>query len=130
MLTNHLRQLGDFGRSVAIANRSMKQSAPYQNPYECNRVHYSAASAKTSRWMTWAGLIALILAGLCPVATVLGMMWSVSSIETSSSTPQPSELASDINKSIIPLYGAVPLTLIGISLLAAGLVRRNSVPSN
>jgi len=107
--------------------RSMALATMNQNPYESGPALSAAPRTSATRGMIWAGFITLLLAGLCLVATVLGMMWSFDATATSSTTPHPSDLARGINKSLIPSIAAVPLALAGITLLIAGFVRRRPV---
>jgi hypothetical protein len=77
--------------------------------------------------MIWAGLVALLLAILCLVATFFGLRAAFDAIATTSSTPLPSDLADGINRALLPSYAAAPLALLGIVLLILGLIRRQPV---
>ncbi len=82
---------------------------------------------RATRWMLWAGAVALALAALCLVATVLGMIRSFDVIANASSTPKPSELATGISLALIPSLAGGPLAIVGIVLLILGFVRRRPV---
>lgn len=73
--------------------------------------------------MIWTGAVALALAVLCLITTVLEMMWSFEAIATASSTPKPSDLANGISNALIPSIAAGPLALVGIVFLILGFVR-------
>ena len=77
--------------------------------------------------MIWAGVVALLLAVLCLVATFFGLRADFDAIVTTSSTPMPSDLAYGINLALIPSYAAAPLALAGIFLLILGSIRRKPV---
>ncbi len=97
------------------------------NPYQAGDASIAAPRTRATRWMIWAGAVALLLAVLCLIATVLGMTWSFDAIATSSTTPKPSDLASGISYPLIPSVAAVPLALVGIVLLILGFVRRRPI---
>lgn len=77
--------------------------------------------------MIWAGVVALLLAIFCLIATVVGMMWSFDAVATSGSTPSPSDLAEGISNALVFSIAAAPLALAGIAMLILGLVRRQPV---
>ena len=97
------------------------------NPYQASEASIAATRTRATRWMIWAGVVALVLAFLCLVATVLGMVWSFQAIATASSTPAPTDLARGISNALIPSIAAVPLGIIGIVFLIFGFVRRCQV---
>jgi len=97
------------------------------NPYQAGHASVAAPRTRATRWMVWTGAVALVLAAVCLIATVVGMMWSFDAIATSSSTPKPSDLANGISNALLPSIAAAPLALVGFVLLLLGLVRRRPV---
>ncbi len=98
-----------------------------QNPYQSGIASAAAPRTRATRWMVWAGAVALLLAVICLIATVVGIMWSFHVVATSSSTPEPSDLAKGISIALIPSIAAAPLALVGIVLLILGFVRRQPI---
>lgn len=94
------------------------------NPHEPGNAVTVVPRTRATRWMVWAGVVALLLAAFCLVATVVGMVWSFDAVATSSSTPKPSDLADGISTALIPSIAAAPLVLVGIVFLVLGFVRR------
>lgn len=102
----------------------MTEGMMNQNPYQSG--HASAAEPRTrsTRWMVWTGVGALLLAACCLIATVIGMMWSFNEIAASSNSPKPSDLANGISIAVFPSIAAAPLAVLGIVFLILGFVRR------
>jgi ABC-type Fe3+ transport system permease subunit len=100
------------------------------NPYKAGTASIAAPKTRATRWMIVSGAIALLLAALCFVATVVGMILSFDTIATSSSTPKASELASGISTALYSSISAALLAIVGIVLLILGFVRRQLVASS
>ena len=94
------------------------------NPYQPGNATSAEPRTNPTRWMIWAGVGSLLLAVVCLVATVIGMMWSFNEIASSTTTPKPSDLATGISYAMIPSIVAAPLALFGITFLIFGFVRR------
>ena len=97
------------------------------NPYQSGNAPAVAPRTRATRWMVWAGAVAILLAGICLIATVIGMMWSFEAVATTSATPKPSDLSNGISNALLPSIVAAPLALVGIVLLILGFVRRQPV---
>ncbi|MGY8771243.1 MAG: hypothetical protein ACKVH8_22750 [Pirellulales bacterium] len=95
-----------------------------ENPYQSSTVDLPPVKkTPVSRKLIWVGSILLVLAGLCILATVIGLVWWESAI-LDSDTPQASDLASAISRALIPLYFFWPLAIIGFTLLMIGIGTR------
>lgn len=97
-----------------------------ENPYEPATAGSSHSKTRATRWLVWSGVVCISLAALCLLATIVGMALTFESI-AESSTVEPSDLARGLNASLIPSMAAVPLAVLGVILLIAGLVRRKPV---
>lgn len=91
------------------------------NPYESGPADSSAKGrTRYSRWMCRIGIGAIVCAGLCILATVIGMMMSHSDFVNRTISPKPAEIAVSISNDLIPLQGVVPLVVIGTIFLILG----------
>jgi hypothetical protein len=81
---------------------------------------------RATRWLIWSGGVSLALAGVNVVMTVLGMMLTIRSVGNSGS-PKPSDLANGISMATLPSIFIVPLLILGVVLIIAGLVVRQPV---
>jgi len=96
-----------------------------ENAYESPTVVDTPPKTRGTRWAIWSGIVCLLLAVLCVIATVAGMIVSFNNVASDANTPSAEELAAGISRSMIPFYGAIPLGLAGVVLLVIGfLVRR------
>ena len=89
------------------------------NPYTPGIIEDKPKPRASRRWLG-AGLISLALAGLCLMATVMGMIRSFNSVARAPSSPKAAELATGISNSLIPLIGAIPLTVLGVGTVNRG----------
>lgn len=71
-------------------------------------------------WMRIAGFGAIGCAGLCVVATGIGMLWSYRNISNATVAPKPSDLANGISNALIPSLAVIPLVVVGAALLFLG----------
>jgi hypothetical protein len=55
-----------------------------ESSYEAGAETQVVSATRASRWMLVVGSISLVLAALCLIATVVGMMWSFQSLANSS----------------------------------------------
>lgn len=94
------------------------------NPYDSPSAASPPPRTQSTRWLVWSGVSCLGLAGLCLILTVVGMLASFQRIAESTTTPSPEDLASGIRLALIPSFAALPLGIIGIGLLIAGLIIR------
>ena len=94
-----------------------------ENAYESSTAIDRPRKTQVTKWAIWLGVTCLLLAALCAVATVLGIMASFRAAAGSGS-PRPADLAEGIGNSLIPAFGIVPLGLAGIVLLIIGFVVR------
>lgn len=97
------------------------------NPYEPGSALTAVPRTRATRWMILAGVVALLLAVFCLIATVVGMIWSYDVIATSGSTPAPSDIANGISTASLPSIAIGPLVLFGIIMLILGFVWRRPV---
>jgi hypothetical protein len=97
------------------------------NPYESGAPDTSAPKTRATRWLVWSGVISLILAVTCVALTTVEMTTAVNSMAGAATPPTPSELADGINTALIPSMAAVPFGVLGIVLLVAGFMVRQTV---
>ena len=97
------------------------------NPYQAGDASNAAPRTRATRWMIWAGAVTLLLAVVCVISSVFGMMSSFDTIATSPTTPDPSDLANGISSALIPSVTAAPLAILGIVLMILGFVRRRPI---
>ena len=98
-----------------------------ENPYQPGTAANATPKTCATRWLVWSGIAALLLAALCLVATVVGMILAFDTMASASTTPSPAELANGISIATIPSFAAAPLGLLGIVLLIVGFIRRRPV---
>jgi len=98
-----------------------------ENPRESGVAGSSAPKTRATRWLIWSGIASLALAATCLVVTIVGMVLTLNSIATSTTTPHPSDLAQGISTASLPSIAAVPLGILGIILLVAGFIVRQPV---
>jgi hypothetical protein len=103
-------------------------AAMNENPYESATVDGPRKTLRT-KWAIWSGVTCLLLAALCAVAAVAGMIASFRTVAAASSTPRAKDLAEEISNSLIPAFAIVPLGLAGIVLLITGFVVRRPASS-
>ncbi|MDF1843713.1 MAG: hypothetical protein P1U77_19925 [Rubripirellula sp.] len=97
------------------------------NPYQLGTTASAETKTRPTAWMVWTGIAMLLLAGVCLVITVFGMMWSFDTVATSSSTTETTALANDITLSVIPIFAGAPLAVIGVILIILGFILRRPV---
>ena len=99
-----------------------------ESPYSPGIESNGSLKTRATRWMIWVGTVALSLAGLFLLATVIGLISSFNAIANSSSTsPDPAVLARDINTALMFSIPAVPLAITGIVFLILGFIIRQPV---
>lgn len=96
------------------------------NPFKSGAILDDPRDPRATRWMLWFGGIAILLAILCLLATVAGIIWSYNSIAASSVAPKPSDVANGSSSVLILPVIAVPLFVVGLVFLILGFVRRQS----
>lgn len=89
------------------------------------------ASSKTraTRWMVSVGVTAILLAGVCLLVTVVGLVLSANSI-TAANIGDPTELADSMDRIRIAAFPAMasgPLFVVGLVFLILGFIRREPV---
>jgi len=97
------------------------------NPYESPTGVAPPRKTRGTRWAIWSGVACLLLAAICALLTVAGMVLSFQSVAESATPPRPEDLATGISIALIPAFGIVPLGLLGVVLLIVGLVVRRPV---
>ena len=101
-----------------------------ENPYASGTaISLTTPKTRANYWLVWSGAVVLVLAVICVLATIFGMIMSFDSVATSGGTTKPSDLAEGISLALIPSYAAVPLGVLGVVLLVVGLVVRRPVAS-
>ena len=98
-----------------------------ENPYRSTAHGGGSRKTRTTWWLVWSGVVSLLLAVGCLIATVVGMMASFNAIATSSGAPRPEDLAEGISYALIPGYAAIPLGLLGVILIILGFVIRRPI---
>ena len=100
------------------------------NPYEASQTTQSPPDSQLPRGLIRAGVVLLVLAGICLAATIVGMLMAYADIAGSGSAGvKPSQLAHNISNALIPAIISAPLGLIGVVLLVTGFaVRRRHSP--
>jgi hypothetical protein len=71
--------------------------------------------------------MAIVLAVSCVVASVVTMIMAFASITESATNVSPSDLAQGVGVASVPSFFAVPLGILGIVLVVAGLIVRQPV---
>ena len=97
------------------------------NAYDSPSAASPPPRTQSTRGLVWSGAVCLGLAGLCLILRVVGILYGFWRIAESTTTPTPADLASGIRLAMIPSFAAVPLGLIGLGLLIAGLIIRRPV---
>ena len=97
------------------------------NPYRSPRTGGASPRTRSTRWLVWSGIACLGLALLGLAFTVVGMIASFHTIAQSSTTPKPSDLAHGITISLFATVATMPVGIVGIVLLIAGLLIRRPV---
>jgi tRNA A-37 threonylcarbamoyl transferase component Bud32 len=105
------------------ANRKSDTPSMTENPYESANASSFPPRARATRWLIWSGIASIAMAAVCVVAIVFRMLVAFNSSATSSAT----DLAEGISVAILPSLAAVLLGILGIVLLIAGFVVRQSV---
>ena len=100
------------------------------NPYESPTGADPPRKTRATRWAIWSGVACLLLAAICFLLTVAGMVLSFGIIAQSPTTLEPADLATGISISMISTLAAIPLGLLGVVLLIVGLVVRRPVEEN
>lgn len=98
-----------------------------ENPYRSPSTGGASPRTRSTRWLVWSGIACLGLALLCLVSTVVGMVVSFHTIAHSTTTPAPADLAHGIRISMLATVAGLPLGIVGIALLIAGLIIRRPV---
>lgn len=79
---------------------------------------------RSTRWLSVAGVSALILATVCFDAAVISMFGAFQLLAEPTATVQPSELASGIGGALAFSIATLPLRYLGVVLLILGFFRR------
>lgn len=98
-----------------------------ENPYRSPSTGDPPRRTQSTRWLVWSGIVCLGLASLCLSLTVVGMIMSFDTIARSATTPKPADLAHGISTSLLPMVAGMPLGIVGLALLIAGLLIRRPV---
>ena len=98
-----------------------------ENPYRSPSTGGASPRTRSTRWLVWSGAVCLGLASLCLSLTVVGMIVSFHTIAQSSTTPKPADLAHGISIALVPTVAGMPLGIVGVGLLIAGLIIRRPV---
>jgi len=94
------------------------------NPYESPICAERPQETRPTWWAIWSGIACLLVAALCFLLTVAGMVLSFHTLAQSSTTPTPADLANGISIAMISSFAAIPLGLLGIILVIVGLAVR------
>ncbi|HUT95587.1 MAG TPA: MotA/TolQ/ExbB proton channel family protein [Thermoguttaceae bacterium] len=97
-----------------------------ENPYRSPSTGGASPRTRSTRWLVWSGAVCLGLASLCLSLTVVGMIVSFHTI-AQSQTPNPADLAHGIRMSMLATVAGMPLGIVGVGLLIAGLIIRRPV---
>jgi len=98
-----------------------------ENPYRSPSTGGPSPKTRSTRWLVWSGVVCLGLALLCLGFVVVAMLLSFHMISHSTTTPSPADLARNIRVSLLPSLAWMPLAILGIVLLIAGLLIRRPV---
>lgn len=98
-----------------------------ENSCEDGTASPPAPKTRATRWLIWSGITSLALAAICFAVTIVGMVLTLNSIATSTATPKPSDLAEGISTASLPSIAVIPLVVLGIVLLVAGLMVRQPI---
>ncbi len=79
---------------------------------------------RSTRWLVWSGAVSLALAVSCVVASLVAMRMVFATIARGGSAPKAADLAQGISLASLPSMIAIPLGILGIALVVAGLVVR------
>lgn len=102
-------------------------ATPESNPFVASAAPATSGRTQALRPLVWSGVAMMLLAAVC-LAVSIGMMFlSFQTIANSSASPQPAELATGIGMAMLPLRLSLPLGLVGLVLLVAGLLIRRPV---
>ena len=95
------------------------------NPYE-STTSKQATLPKTrpTMWLVWFGVAAIVVALLCVLLLVVGIVLTFNNIAGGAAQPDPADLANGISWSVLPTIMAIPLGVIGIALIVVGFVMR------
>jgi hypothetical protein len=108
-----------------VAGADQKDGAPSrtEKPYASANARSFAPKTRATRWLIWPGIGSITLAAACVVVTVIQMVLAFNSSASSPAT----DFSEAIGVAIFPSIAAVPLGILGIVLLVAGLVVRQPV---
>lgn len=73
-------------------------------------------------WLVWSGVASLALATFCLAWTAARILATYDSIADSPTSPRPSDLANGLSDALLPSFAAIPIGILGLVLLVAGLV--------
>ena len=98
---------------------------PYQSPAAAGQpvIPTDATRPRTGSWLMLAGIVGLLLAGICTVLTVGGMM---AGFRDAAGADNPAELAEGFSQALVWSVAISPLVILGGGLLLAGIVIRRS----
>lgn len=99
-----------------------------ENAYQSPTKVEGPETVRGVRWAFWAGIVCLLVAALCVVITVVGMILAFQTVDRGPGTPAPEDLGQGISNALIPSCAAVPVGLAGVILVIVGLVSRRSIP--
>lgn len=95
-----------------------------ENPYRSSNVaSFVPRRTRPTPWLIWSGVTSLVLAAVCFVITVVGMMIAFNTLADSTAA-SPSDLALYVGVATIPSIAAVPLGILGLALLITGFLVR------
>jgi hypothetical protein len=101
------------------------------NPYASDfTTSDTTPKTRANRRLVWSGVACIVVAVLCPLVTIVSMMVSFNSIDNSSGTQRPADLAESAALAVIPSYAALPFGILGIVLVVVGLNVRRPVANS
>lgn len=95
------------------------------NPYKLSPSNDPGGRTQGTRWLVWLGLACLTLSLGCFTLACVIAYAAFRSIATSPSAPQPAQLAAALRWTVLPSLATVPLGVLGVISLVAGLVIRH-----
>jgi hypothetical protein len=101
-----------------------------ENPYEPGNATSADPQTRSTRWLVRSGIASLAVAFACFVTTLVGMLRVFNSIASSSTAPNPSDLAQDMSVVSIPSMAAGLLAILGVILLVAGVIIRQPIDNS
>ena len=97
-----------------------------ENPWQPSHATYPKPPTRPTRWLVRSGIVSLAAAFVCFLATLVGMYLAFQSI-AHSTAPKASDFAQGIGVASIPSMASVPLAILGVVLIVAGLTIRQPI---